>query len=89
MEIDAQVRQFFDEEFKLKMWPGKFGKQGICLKLIVEHFEFEREYSGAEVKDVLDQAHTFNDPALLRRELVSSKLMDRSPDGRTYWRIKS
>ena len=89
MEIDQQVKQFFDADYKLKQWPGKFGKQAICLKLIGEHFEFEKEYDGTEIKDILNHAHTFNDPALLRRELVSSKLMDRSPDGRTYWRIKS
>jgi hypothetical protein len=88
MEIDKQVRQFFDDEFKLKAWPGKYGKQVICLKLIVEHFEHDKEYDSTQIKDILNQAHTFSDPALLRRELVSSKLLDRTPDGKTYWRVK-
>ena len=88
MEIDAQVRQFFDEDFRLKQWPGKYSKQAICIKLIVEHFDYDKEYDGTAIKEILNLAHTFNDPALLRRELVSSKLMDRSADGRKYWRVK-
>jgi len=88
MEIDKQVRQFFDDEFRLKSWPGKYGKQVICLKLLVECFEYDKEYDGTQIKEILNKAHTFSDPALLRRELVSSKLMDRTADGKTYWRVK-
>lgn len=34
---------------------------------------------------VLNQHHTFADPALLRREMFERKLINRKRDGSAYW----
>jgi len=31
----------------------------------------------------------FNHPALLRRELINRKILQRSPDGKVYWKVAS
>jgi hypothetical protein len=38
------------------------------------------------VNAILGDYHTFNDPALLRRELIMKDLLDRTPDGNKYWK---
>ncbi len=88
MEFDKEVRGFFDQDDKLKSWPSKLKKQEMVLTWLIEVFEKGREYSALEVKDVLNRYHTFGDPALLRRQLVDNKLLDRTPDGKTYWRTE-
>ena len=40
-----------------------------------------------EVNQIIDKNHSFNDIALLRRELVSKSYLQRENDGSVYWRI--
>ena len=37
--------------------------------------------------DLLKALHTFGDWALLRRDLYDARIIDRSPDGRRYWKV--
>lgn len=57
----------------------------MALEFLAAKFEMGREYSEKEVNEILNQNHTFGDPALLRRELYMKKLLDRTPDGSRYW----
>ena len=57
----------------------------MALEFLAAKFEMGREYSEKEVNEILNQNHTFGDPALLRRELYMKKLLDRTPDGNRYW----
>jgi hypothetical protein len=51
---------------------------------------FDREpINERAVNDRLRTRHTFNDPALLRRELVDTGRLERTPDGSSYVRITS
>jgi len=43
-----------------------------------------RTYSEAEINALLNEWHTFGDPALLRREMFDHGLMTRSKDGSRY-----
>ncbi len=87
MEIPKAIRGFFDGD-KLKQWPGKYSKKLLCIEYIAEKIEAGKEFSDAEIKEVLNEWHTFNDPATLRRELIEAKVLDRSPDGRLYWKVE-
>lgn len=88
-DIPEQLKGFLDKDSKLKAWPSRKHreKQLLALEFLVVKFEPGREYSEKEVNEILNQNHTFGDPALLRRELYMKKLLDRTPDGGKYWRI--
>ena len=58
----------------------------MALEFLAAKFEVGREYSEKEVNEILNQNHTFGDPAMLRRELYIARLLDRTPDGSRYWR---
>lgn len=85
--IPEGLKGFLDKDSKLKSWPSRRHreKQVLVLEYLAAKFEAGREYSEKEVNELLNQHHTFGDPALLRRELFMKKLLDRAPDGSRYW----
>ena len=44
------------------------------------------KYSEKEVNKIIGVHHSFNDIALLRRELISKRLLERKNDGSIYWK---
>ena len=86
-EIREELKGFLDKDSKLKFWPSRKHreKQLLVLEYLASKFEVGREYSEKEVNGILNQHHTFGDPAMLRRELFMKKLLDRAPDGSRYW----
>jgi hypothetical protein len=54
---------------------------------LVTRFEFAAEYSERQVNAILEDWHTFRDPARLRRTLVDWGYLDRESDGSRYGRI--
>ncbi|MCI0405369.1 MAG: DUF2087 domain-containing protein [candidate division Zixibacteria bacterium] len=82
------LKGFLDKDSKLKSWPSRKHreKQLLVLEFLADKFEAGREYSEKEVNEILNQHHTFGDPAMLRRELFMKKLLDRTPDGSRYWK---
>lgn len=77
------LRDFLDGE-RLREIPVQRKKRLVILHWLVDQFEWEREYSEAEVNETLKQRHA--DSAYLRRELVGERLMARE-HGR-YWRTE-
>jgi hypothetical protein len=45
-------------------------------------------HTGHSLNELLKSLHTFSDWALLRRDLYEVRLLDRSLDGRRYWKIR-
>lgn len=86
MDINPELRGFVDAEGRFKAWPAKQSKQNLMIDILANLFETGREYTAVEVNETLNAAHTFNDPAILRRSLIERKILDRSPDGRVYWK---
>ena len=86
--IPEGLKGFLDKDSKLKSWPSRKHreKQLLALDFLAAKFETGREYSEKEVNEILNQNHTFCDPAMLRRELYMKKLLDRTPDGGKYWK---
>ena len=89
MEIPREVRGFFNDKGNLKQLPSKLKKKLLIIEFLAEKFETAKEYSGKEVDAILNEYHTFNDAATLRRELIMHNVLDRTPDGRTYWKIEN
>ncbi|MBR0138717.1 MAG: DUF2087 domain-containing protein [Firmicutes bacterium] len=73
------------EKGRLVRLPSKRRKKIEALVWLSEHIPSGRRYTEAEFSALLDELHSFGDPAALRRELYDHYLISRSPDGREYW----
>lgn len=89
MEIQIQqaLRGYLDDEGKFDRLPGKKQKKKLALMLesLSQHFEAGKKYTEMEVNAILNQHHSFNDPATLRRLMFGSRLINRTLDGKSYW----
>ena len=88
MDYATELQNYLDEQGRLTGWPSKRNKgrfQQLALEYLATKFEPEIYYNEREVNTILNQNHTFEDPALLRRELFERGLMDRVKSGAAYW----
>jgi predicted transcriptional regulator len=89
VDLDAYDRKvvanYSRPDGSLKALPGQRKKLDAILHYVVHAFEIGVQYSEKEVNEILARFH--EDTAFLRRELVGARLLDRSTDGREYWRV--
>ena len=88
MAYSVELRNYLDDQGRLKEWPSKRNKgkfQQLALEYLAAQFTPDHYYNEREVNALLNQHHTFGDPALLRRELVERGLVSRVRDGSAYW----
>ena len=88
MSFPPEIKNFVDDEGRLKQWPSKRSIQLVALEYIAQEFEVERKYTEPEVNIILGRKHTFNDAALLRRSLIELGHLKRTNDCKAYWRPK-
>ncbi|MDX2214907.1 MAG: DUF2087 domain-containing protein [Oculatellaceae cyanobacterium bins.114] len=84
----TQLKPYLDEQGRLKEWPSKRNRskvQTLALWYLAEKFTSGVTYTEKEVNTLLNQHHTFSDPALLRRELFEKGLIQRKRNGSAYW----
>lgn len=86
MERDA-IRGYLDDEGRVIQWPGRKhrAEQMLILQYLASKFEAGKLYTEREVTDLLRQHHTFEDWAMLRREMFEMGFINRTPDGSEYW----
>ena len=87
-DFENELKGFLNAEKKLKIWPSKPDKKQLAMEFIAAKFEFDKEYLEKEVSEIIKAHHTFNDHPMLRRELINRKLLDRTPNGAKYWKLK-
>lgn len=86
----GELNNYRDEQGRLTIWASSRNKkhiQHLSLTYLISKFEFERDYTEREVNELLNNWHTFGDPALLRRELYEAKFLGREKNGSRYWRL--
>jgi hypothetical protein len=85
------LARYLDAEGRVTRWPGQkhVADRALIVAYLATHFETGRDYNEREVNALLQQYHTFGDPALLRRELYERGHLNRTPDGARYWRTPS
>ena len=71
---------------KIIRWPKKPSVKKIVINWLSNKFNGEIKYSEKEINEIIDRHHSFNDIALLRRELISRKFLSRKDDGSEYWK---
>ena len=71
------MNKLINEFDKIIRWPKRPSDKKIVINWLSDKFNGEIKYSEKEVNEILDRHHSFNDIALLRRELISRKFLDR------------
>ncbi len=84
MEI---IQKLLDAKGIVTRWPKKPEEREGVLQYLATKFDSDKKYTEMEVNTILKQWHAFSDHPLLRRELLTIKLMDRTPDGKEYWKL--
>ncbi|MBR4462321.1 MAG: DUF2087 domain-containing protein [Erysipelotrichaceae bacterium] len=84
MEPDCNELTGYLQKGKLTQLPSKRKKKLLALVWLAEHIPADRIFSEKEFNELLNQLHTFQDPATLRRELYDYFLINRSPYGKEY-----
>lgn len=88
LKLVKRMMRFFDEDGQLIRWPKKFSERMICLWVMWSRIPAKKFFSEKQISDLLDKEHLFGDYALLRRELVDRRMMDRTADGSQYKRLE-
>ena len=78
------LKNFLDEKGRLIAYPSKRKMKLYALIYIAEKIESGRSYTEKEINEILNQWHTFSDPATLRRELYTHRFLDRDSYGKQY-----
>lgn len=83
----AEIANYLDAQGRVKNWPSRRNRkyQLSVLKYLASKLDANALYTEREVNALLNQHHTFGDPALLRRELFETGLLNRKRDGSAYW----
>jgi len=85
MDLPRELRPFMNEQGRLKQWPTKQKTQRMAIAYLATHFESGRIYNEKQVNELLNEWHTFEDWALLRRVMYDWGYLDRESDGSKYW----
>lgn len=85
MNVEQLIKNFLDENLKLKAFPTKRKLQNFSLYYLASKFDKHKLYTEKEVNELLNQWHIFQDPALLRRELYDRGYLNRESNGSRYW----
>ena len=83
-----RVRRCFSADGRLARWPARREDQVLALWALWAQIPSRRDFTEQEISQTLKTLHDFGDHALLRRELVESRLVSRTPDCRAYRRIE-
>ncbi|MCL1895034.1 MAG: DUF2087 domain-containing protein [Clostridiales bacterium] len=81
----SQLKNFLDDKGRLKQYPKKMKPKMLALAYIASKFEPEKEYSEEEINTIIKSWHSFDDHALLRRDLYTHRFLGRLDDGSMYW----
>ncbi|MBU1176448.1 MAG: DUF2087 domain-containing protein [Alphaproteobacteria bacterium] len=87
--MPGSPRDLIDENGIVTRWPKKQAERQLVPAHLARPFEPGRIYAEAEVNDMLRARHSFEDWALLRRELCEAGILDRDPRTGTYWVVET
>jgi hypothetical protein len=80
-----ELRSFLNANGQLTQYPSKRRPKILSLFYLASKFEAGRQYTEKEVNEVLKAWHTFEDWAMLRRDLYDRRFMGRAPAAGVYW----
>ena len=80
-----EIKSFLDDNGRLISYPAKRKRQIYTLFYLASKFEPGKRYTEKEVNEILNKWHTFNDWAMLRRDLYDCQFLNRKSDCSEYW----
>ena len=85
--LAKELRNFLDKEGRLKSYPVKQRPKTLAMFYLASKFEKGRRYTEKEVNQILKDWHTFEEWAMLRRDLYDKYFFGRDPGARgvEYW----
>ena len=83
-----RVARYFDADGRLARWPAKTSLQRLCLWVLWSKIPPGQVMTETQISTLLKDLHGFGDHALLRRDLVDTRLAARTSDCREYQRIE-
>ena len=81
------MKKLINELDEIVRWPKKPSDKEKVIQFLSTKFKYEKRYTEKEINTIIDKFHLFEDIALLRRELVSKKKLDRTDNGSEYWKV--
>lgn len=81
----SRLKNFLDGEGRLTGYPSKFKLKMMALFYLASKFEYGKRYSEKEINQILQDWHTFDDWAMLRRDLYDKRFLNRERDCSFYW----
>jgi len=85
--VERTLHQF-DAAGRLRQWPSKRAVQTLALWALWATLPAGKTMREREINVRLSDEHLFNDPATLRRTMISCGLLSRRADGSDYHRIE-
>ena len=83
--LENELKHFLDAGGKLIKYPSKYKLKVYALYYLASKLEHGKRYTEKEINSVLREWHTFDDWALLRRDLYDKRFLDRESNGSFYW----
>ena len=81
------MKKLINDLDEIIRWSKKPCDKEVVIKFLSLKFKSDRQYSEKEVNKIINQYHLFDNIALLRRELISKKYLQRKDDGSEYWKL--
>jgi hypothetical protein len=85
-DLPEALLRFVGPDGLLKQWPRRERDREAVLDYLISKFRRNHLFSEGELNAVLNQWHTFQDTASLRRYLVDYGYLGRTSSGGRYWR---
>jgi hypothetical protein len=79
------LASLLDNDGKIKRWPKKPEERAAVLGFFAGKFEKGKDYTEKDINAIIAALHSFNDITMIRRELITAKLLNRTPDCKRYW----
>lgn len=83
--IERTLAQF-DDAGRLRQWPSRRSVQTLALFVLWSRIPAATAISEKDINTRLNEMHSFEDPATLRRTMISCGLLQRERDGSNYQR---
>lgn len=80
------LKHLLNDFAQVKRWPTKPAEKAAVALYLAAKFQSGQSYDEAQINTLLKTWHTFEDWALLRRELCDRGFLTREPDGSRYVR---
>ncbi len=82
------LRNFINQDGLLKQMPVKHRLRASVYLWAAEGLEEDKRYSEGQINAHIQRILAFKDPVTIRRALVECGIIDRTPDGREYWKTE-